>query len=266
MNAVVEVIDGGNGRRRPGRGHRLSQPGRASLGRHRFSLMAAANALLGNAPDAAVLEVGLAGPALKALSGVLRISLAGNLGAGGHQPRAARKNPALADSDTPPGDTARIGANGGGASPSDCPAALTCRASWGAVPPMPAPPSGGIGGRYLAAGDRLACQVLSGDPGWNPAAVATAGEGALRVILGPRTTISPPPPCRTFSAAPGGVTRDMDRMGLRLRPSSWPTQPEGADIVSDGVVPGSIQVPANRQPSCCSPTPRLPAATPRSPR
>lgn len=252
MNAVVEVIDGGTavavqdcGRT----GYRsLGVPVSGAIDPF---LMAAANALLGNAPDAAVLEVGLAGPALKALSGVLRISLAGNLGGQVVTSRGqARKIQPWQTATLLPGDTARIGANGGGVAyvglsgGVDVPRQLGSRATYARAA------LGGIGGRYLAAGDRLACQALSGDP-WLESSGGSdwlEEEGALRVILGPQDDHFTAAALQDFLGRPWRVTRDMDRMGLRLEGHPLAHNQKGADIVSDGVVPGSIQVPANGQP------------------
>jgi allophanate hydrolase len=45
------------------------------------------------------------------------------------------------------------------------------------------------------------------------------------------------------------VTPQMDRMGVRVEgPALVHVAPEAADIVSDGVTPGTIQVPGNGQP------------------
>ena len=52
-----------------------------------------------------------------------------------------------------------------------------------------------------------------------------------------------------FLATPWRLSRDADRMGLRLEGPPLRHRPDkGADIVSDAVLPGSVQVPGNGQP------------------
>src|SRR5574343_703354 len=80
MSAIVEVVEAGMAVTIQDRGRfgyrNIGVPVSGALDPY---LMTAANAMLGNDPDAAALEVCLGGPSLKALSGTVRISLAGEL-------------------------------------------------------------------------------------------------------------------------------------------------------------------------------------------
>lgn len=69
----------------------------------------------------------------------------------------------------------------------------------------------------------------------------------LRVIMGPQADAFTEEGVHTFLTSSYKVTPQSDRMGTRLE--GPPIQhKEGADIISDGIAPGSIQVPAGGQP------------------
>ena len=107
---------------------------------------------------------------------------------------------------------------------------------------------GGVDGRALAAGTRLA---LSDADAWGSDHVLTqppaADERPIRLVPGPQAD--------HFSAAAlealvGGdyrVTAEADRMGVRLEGARL-EHSGAADIVSDATVAGSIQVPGAGQP------------------
>ena len=107
---------------------------------------------------------------------------------------------------------------------------------------------GGVDGRALAAGTRLA---LNDADAWGSDRVLTqpptADERPIRLVPGPQAD--------HFSAAAlealvGGdyrVTAEADRMGIRLEGARL-EHTAAAEIVSDATVPGSIQVPGAGQP------------------
>jgi len=116
---------------------------------------------------------------------------------------------------------------------------------------------GGFLGRALAKGD-----VLTVGGAKAAAAPAQAGERMslpdplvprydraveLRVVPGPQDDRFPPSTVETFLGAEFKVTNRNDRMGYQL---SGPllTHLGGADIVSDGNVPGAVQVPGSGSP------------------
>ncbi len=220
-------------------------------------LLAAANALVGNAADAAAFEILLTGPTLKVRAGHVRFSLAGEIDASLQNTRGKplRIEP-WSTVTLGPGDTIRIGAvappqSGGpgiayvGISGGvEVPAVLASRSTYARAG------LGGVHGRALAAGDLLPCRGIAGDawlefraPGpWVHA------EGPIRVVPGPQADHFTDEALQAFFSQPFTVTRDSDRMGMRLEGPALAHSALGADIASDGVTPGAIQVPANGQP------------------
>ena len=73
-------------------------------------------------------------------------------------------------------------------------------------------------------------------------------SGDIRVILGPQEDHFSPESIDQFFSQPWTISRQTDRMGMRLEGTPIAHNELGADIVSDGVIPGAIQVPANGQP------------------
>ena len=108
---------------------------------------------------------------------------------------------------------------------------------------------GGFAGRALAAGDRLAVSRRAGEgalaresPPERPAASAT-----VRVVLGPQADHFDAEAVASLLAGPWRVGATSDRVGCRLE--GEPLRHVGpAEILSDGMVPGSIQVPPDGRP------------------
>ncbi len=69
----------------------------------------------------------------------------------------------------------------------------------------------------------------------------------IRVVLGPQDDMFDPADIRTFLNSTWRVTHQANRMGYRLEGPTLDAS-QGATFVSDGVVPGSIQVPGSGQP------------------
>jgi len=113
---------------------------------------------------------------------------------------------------------------------------------------------GGYHGRLLQAGDAIPTgrppysfiglagrQVL---PAVRP---AYSQAPVLEVVLGPQEECFPPEGVHTFLSQPYQVSITSDRMGYRLEGAAIPHR-DGADILSDGMMFGSVQVPASGQP------------------
>ena len=212
VGAQLEVVDAGLAVAVQDRGRfgyrRLGVPVSGALD---ASLLAAANALVGNAPDAAALEILLTGPALKVRTGRVRFSLAGDIEARVHDAqgrplRAAPWSTATLD----PGDTIRFGAV---AAPRAGGLAIACIGISGGVevPAVLASRStyaraglGGVRGRAIAAGDLLPCRSVAGDPWLEFRAPApwVHAEGPIAWWAARRPTTSPTPPGRPSSASP----------------------------------------------------------------
>jgi biotin-dependent carboxylase-like uncharacterized protein len=107
---------------------------------------------------------------------------------------------------------------------------------------------GGLHGRLLAAGDSLPLRsdrVLAA-PEWRYVPKPST-DGALRVVLGPQDDYFSGDSVSTFLSAEYRITHKVDRMGYRLEGPTI-THVKGFNIISDGMVPGCIQVPGNGQP------------------
>ncbi|MBI5898361.1 MAG: biotin-dependent carboxyltransferase family protein [Rhodocyclales bacterium] len=211
--------------------------------------MRIANALAGNSASAAVLEMRLVGPRLR-VHQPLAIGLGGEFSAtiegrdGTRRPAANWCGHQLA-----PGEILELGNLRSGIG--------YLAASGGfRVPPVLGSRStyvragiGGLAGRCLVVGDRL-------DVGPDlPASVQRLGQaprldtGPIRVIAGPQAEYFTAAAWSDFLGAEFTVTREADRMGLRLDGSRLEHEPAlGTDIVSDAVTPGAIQVPGDGKP------------------
>lgn len=111
---------------------------------------------------------------------------------------------------------------------------------------------GGFQGRALKAGDQLELGQIERDimikeipaeilPEYLPVA-------ELRVIPGPEIDQFDDKEIRNFLISEYNVTEQSDRMGYRLSGEKVNHKAGGADIISAGISPGTIQVPGNGQP------------------
>jgi allophanate hydrolase subunit 2 len=69
----------------------------------------------------------------------------------------------------------------------------------------------------------------------------------LRIVLGPQDDRFAPAGIAAFPGGACRVTPDADRMGLRLE-GPLVEHAGGFNIISDGIAPGTVQVPGSRQP------------------
>jgi biotin-dependent carboxylase-like uncharacterized protein len=198
----------------------------------RFSL-AVGNALVGNPPDAAALEINLSGPTLEAL-GDLACVVQG-------APFSLKSDRQTLQSGTTftlhAGEQLRIGSSAHGAR------AYLC-VHGGIQTPLVLGSRSGLA--PLTAGTELPCRaaVVSArfaliEDEWNVAGrPPTLVPRTVRVLPGAHATLSGPSPRFLVSAA-------SNRMGLRLQgsPLAWP----GGDIVSEPVCPGTVQLTRDGQ-------------------
>lgn len=202
-----------------------------------------ANALVRNPPHAAALEMRLTGPRLQAHA-PLRVALANAEGViervdGTREPLPAWRSTTLAA-----GDILKIGAVQGGAGylavagGFEVPFVLGSRATYARA---------GFGS-LLREGMMLPVGAadLSG-PEYAVSPAPSFEDGLIRVIPGPQREMFTDAAFATFISSDYTVTQEADRMGLRL---AGPTLAHvaGADIVSDAVTPGAIQVPGDGRP------------------
>ena len=201
--------------------------------------LAAANALAGNPPDAAGLEILLAGPLLRAEGEPVRVALAGEMDAR-HIDAAGERRPVAAWSTVTlqPGERLQVGSPRGVGYLAVAGGILT-------------PPQLGSRATYARAGlgllpAALPCTACTSDaPEWTAPAPLLHPDGPIRVIAGPQVDHFDTDVQARFSADTFTVTPERDRMGLRLAGPQLQHNARGADIVSDGVTPGTIQVPAD---------------------
>lgn len=212
----------------------------------RFALRVA-NRLVGNAPGAAVLEATLVGPRLE-VRGAAEIAVTGAATGITVNDRPA---PGWAVLRVGPGDVVDLGAPENG-----CRAYLAVGGGID-VPPVMGSRStylgarlGGLEGRALKEGDlirRGPAERLARLPHlpWYPLYGSTA---RLRAVPGPqddffRTALE------IFFRSPYTVTAQANRMGYRLEgPALAREAGAPASIVSEPIVPGHVQVPADGQP------------------
>jgi biotin-dependent carboxylase-like uncharacterized protein len=206
--------------------------------------LAAANCLVGSPIFAAAIEIGPFGAAFTAREGAVRLALSG-------APRAADITGQAVAFDTSmtlaDGETLTLGfARGGSFSylaieggiegePMFGSVAVNARAGLGSPYPRP-----------LQGGDQLQAKAASGAAERRidlPAAVA----GPIRVVMGPQDDEFGDAAKQLFLENEWKISATSDRMGYRLE-GPVIRHLHGHNIVSDGTVDGSIQVPGNGAP------------------
>ena len=109
---------------------------------------------------------------------------------------------------------------------------------------------GGFKGRSLQRGDLLPLvlsQASDKPIALSPSPLLYAQAGPVRVVLGPQDDYFSDEGLHSFFAQTYHVTAEANRMGLRLQGEPI-AHSKGADINSDGIVTGSIQVPGSGMP------------------
>jgi biotin-dependent carboxylase-like uncharacterized protein len=109
---------------------------------------------------------------------------------------------------------------------------------------------GGLEGRRLAAGDRI--KIIPQNAPYQPRALHDnahlfAPANSLSVVLGPQDYAFAADEIEKLLAHEWTLSPKMDRMGIRLNGPSI-AHKNSADILSDGIVKGAIQVPGDGQP------------------
>ena len=110
---------------------------------------------------------------------------------------------------------------------------------------------GGHFGKKLQSGDVLAIGTgafpLGDIDKWEIPESEYSKDAQLRVVLGPQNEMFTDEDIRLFLSQEYEVTAQSDRMGIRL--SGEPLKSKnGMDIISDGIVFGSVQVPNSGEP------------------
>jgi antagonist of KipI len=213
-----------------------------------------ANALVGNSPDMATLEITLIGPELEfedervvAISGAQFLLTVDGV-----------ERPANQAFVIPRGGRLRFGQRNRGSR------AYVAIAGGIAVPPVMGSRAthlvsrlGGLSGRALTAGDRLplgeakmGTGVLVGS---HPRKISPSSfsipdrEARVRVLPGPQREYFSADALDVLQSAPYAVGTASDRMGFRLQGPIL-KHSRGADVISDATPLGVLQVPASGQP------------------
>lgn len=110
---------------------------------------------------------------------------------------------------------------------------------------------GGHFGKKLQSGDVLSIGTgafpLGDIDKWEIPESEYSKDAQLRVVLGPQNDMFTDEDIRLFLSQEYEVTAQSDRMGIRLSGESLKSK-NGMDIISDGIVFGSVQVPNSGEP------------------
>ena len=232
---------------RPG-GQRIGVPVSGALDPEAHTL---ANALVGNPPDAAAIELRFLGPRIRNDgSDPLKLAIVGaefqmTLTTSDHSVAVIQDRSfdlvhgaVLEVGPLSKSSTATLAIGGG----IDVPAILGSRSTFLRSG------FGGHHGRYVQQGDVL--KVGASDPQPDRMlkdAFDLTPPRVIRVVLGPQDDHFTPAAIRTFLEQDWTISKAADRMGLRLEGPQL-EHTNGFNIVSDGIVTGAIQVPGNGQP------------------
>jgi biotin-dependent carboxylase-like uncharacterized protein len=205
--------------------------------------LASANCLVGNTLFAPGVEIGPYGAAFTARQGAVRVALSGAPRSADISGRAVAWDTSVTIAD---GETLKLGVARGGSfsylaieggiagEPMFGSLAVNARAGLGSPYPRP-----------LQAGDELQVAVASGAPE-RRIDLPVALVGPIRVVMGPQDDEFGDG-LNLFLDSEWKISATSDRMGYRLE-GPVIKHLHGHNIVSDGTVNGSIQVPGNGQP------------------
>lgn len=209
-----------------------------------------ANALVGNAPYEAGLEILLAGPSLEVDGASVRVALAAFGGTLAIEGESTRTFPPWRSVTAKKGERIVVKGAGGPV----C-AYLAFEGGFDLAPVLGSLSTyargkfGGLKGRALQAGDALPLrraqasergEVALADP-------PQLDSAPLRVVPGPQDDLFKPEALDILCASTYTVARNSDRMGLRFEGAELP-HAKGHDILSDGIASGTLQVPGDRRP------------------
>jgi allophanate hydrolase len=229
------------------RGYRdIGVPVSGPLDRISFAL---ANALVGNPANAPALEMRMQGPVLDVLAASVRVALVGGtdgLVIEGEGAIAAGRSVRLRG-----GRRLRCGALGdAGCAYLAVEGGIAVPLSLGSASTHARSRIGGLHGDVLQPGDVL--PVQSDEAIERPERMLAAPwpaqrDAPIRVVLGPQDDYFTAEAIETLLSADYTISAHADRMGFRLQGPKLP-HAKGFNIVSDGVVNGSIQVPGSGEP------------------
>jgi biotin-dependent carboxylase-like uncharacterized protein len=205
--------------------------------------LAAANTLLGNEPFAAALEIGPFTASFTARDGAVRVALCGASRSIDISGRAMPNDASMTIAD---GDTLNIGfAKSGAFSYLTIEGGIEGEPTFGSLAVNPRAGLGSPFARPLQQGDELTARPASGTP--EQRIERPYLSGPIRVVLGPQDDEFADEAKALFLDSDWKISATSDRMGYRLE-GPVIKHLHGHNIVSDGTVDGSIQVPGNGAP------------------
>lgn len=229
--------------------HGLRRVGVPTSGALEPAWLRIANALAGAREDAPAVEFFLAGPVVAALEGEVRLGLAGELVAqlerdGERQPLESWRSVTLR-----PGEALRVGSPRPARVGYLAVRGLSVTEVLGSASTYARAGFGGFHGRPLRRGDVLEVEVSPGDGELALPASPARSTLPIRAVPGPQDDHFEPGALSRLFEAEYLVTHASDRMGMRLDgPTLAHRSASRAEIVSDAIVPGAIQVPGNGLP------------------
>lgn len=236
IGPASSVQDGG---RRGAQRYGLAESGAMD----RFAL-AAANTLLGNAPFAAAIEIGPFGATFTASEGAVRVALAGASRTAEIGGRSAKFDSSMTIRD---GESFRLGfAKGGAFSYLAIEGGIAGDLIFGSLAVNARAAVGSPYPRPLQAGDELLAKAATGATE-RRIDLPTAASGPIRLVLGPQDDEFDGSAKTLFLDSEWKISSVSDRMGYHLE-GPIIKHPGGHNIVSDGTVNGSIQVPGSGAP------------------
>ena len=210
-----------------------------------------ANALVGNEEGQGALEFRIMGPTIRVTADTVRVALTGTSAGIEQLEPIVQHHPANQSVYLQRGDLFRIGLTADTAvaylaveGGFDLPAIYSSQSTYIAGG------FGGFKGRALAAGDLLPLhhqsvaerqELICRQP------VSFASDDPIRVVLGPQDDYFSKDGIETFLTEIYQISADFNRMGARLEGPPV-SHEKGADINSDGIVTGAIQIPGNGLP------------------
>lgn len=214
----------------------------------------AANALAGNPPGTGALEVAYVGPTLAVEADDVRLSFAGARAAIELLPDAdaamGTRIEGMRSVRLRRGEVVRIGSlSGANVLYVAVEGGLDIAPVLGSVSTYIRGGFGGWQGRAIMADDRLPLlrAAATEREEWCLDGLDLAAPARFRVIAGPQSDYFSQRGVETFFAGQYVVCAGSDRMGMRLGGPAI-AHARGFNITSDGIAPGSIQVPGNGQP------------------
>ena len=236
IGPVSSVQDGGR--------HGAQRYGLTPSGAMDRLALAVANTLVGNPLLSAAIEIGPFGAVFTARQGAVHLGLSGATRDAAISGRSVAfdSSMTLADGESLTLGFARGGsfsylAIEGGVAGEPMFGSLAVNARAGLGSPFPRP---------LQTGDELQVAAAAAPPGQRIELPATA-NGPIRVVMGPQDDEFDAAAIKLFLDSPWTISATSDRMGYRLE-GPVIRHLHGHNIVSDGTVNGSIQVPGNGAP------------------